>query len=188
MLYVVIGANTAVFLLMTVITGSMGWSARQLLAWGGNLGELSLHGQWWRLFTATYLHANLQHILGNMVLLAITGTYVSARIGPVWFFLTYTLCGCLASLLSAWGNPAVVSIGASGAIAGVLGIMVAFYASRRFPEIRGSWVAQTVGINALYSFAPNVDGLAHLGGFAAGLTCGAVLLATPLARPGSPEQ
>ena len=181
------GVNVAVFLSMVAVTGSAGWSAQTLLAWGGNLGLLSLHGQFWRLFTATYLHANFQHILGNMVLLAITGHYVGTRIGPLRFILAYTLCGVMASLLSAWGNPQVVSVGASGAIAGILGIMVAFYASGRCPEISGKWMAQTVGINAVYSLAPNVDWLAHLGGFAAGLVCGAGLLTTSVIPPRSYE-
>lgn len=177
MTILIILANVGVFLAMGASTGHFDWSGRELLNWGGNLGELSLRHQWWRLLTATYLHANFQHILGNMVLLAIVGSYVEARIGSIRFFLAYTACGVAASALSALGHLNSVGVGASGAVAGVVGIMVVFYWSDRFPEITGRWIAQTVGINALYSLAPNVDALAHLGGFIAGLALGGVLLA-----------
>ena len=178
----IILANVAVFAAMAVTTGQLDWSARQLLAWGGNLGVLSLQqGEWWRLFSAPYLHAGVLHILGNMVLLAITGRAVEGWIGPVRFLLAYTACGAAASALSAAGHPMVVSVGASGAVAGVLAIVVAFYWSGRFPDISGSWIAQTVGINAVYSLAPNVDWLAHLGGFVAGLVIGGAMLAFSLA-------
>ena len=187
MLILIILANVGVFLAMAASTGSINWSAYELLSWGGNLGQLSLHGQPWRLLTAQYLHANLQHIFGNMALLAIAGTLVQRKVGPAWFLLLYTLCGVAACLLSAWGNPRTVGIGASGAIAGIVGIIVVLYASDRCPEISGGWVAQTVGINALYSLAPNVDWLAHLGGFVAGLAGGAGLIALSIVPPPASE-
>ena len=176
-LILLIVVNVGVFLLMGASTGEFDWSARTLLAWGGNLGALTFDGQPWRLLTSQYLHANLTHIFGNMALLAITGAYVEAKVGPARLLVVYTLCGIVGALLSAWGDPHVVGVGASGAIAGLVGIMVAFYWSDRGPEISGGWLLQTVGINAAYSLAPNVDWRAHLGGFLAGLFCGAALLA-----------
>ncbi len=185
MLLLVILANLVVYAVMAAATGQFSWDARELLAWGGDLGAISLHGQPWRLLTANYLHASPQHIIGNLMLLGITGAYVEPRIGPWRALAAYTLCGLSGSLLSAWARPDVVAVGASGAIAGLLGLVLAFYASGRHPEISGRWVAQTVGINAAYSLAPNVDWLAHLGGFAAGLACGAALLTWP--PPAAPE-
>ena len=179
MLLLVILVNLAVFALMAASTGTFDWDAQELLDWGGDLGALSLHGQPWRLLTANYLHAGVQHIFGNMVLLGITGAYVEPRIGPWRALAAYTVCGLAGSVLGAWAHPDVVGVGASGAIAGLLGLMVAFYASGRHPDISGRWIAQVVGINAIYSFAPGVDGLAHLGGFLAGLACGGVLLLWP---------
>lgn len=190
MVLIILALNVIVYGVMVVITGSFEWSARTLLGWGGNLGLLSLHGQSWRLLTSTYLHASFVHIFGNMVLLSISGTITAARIGQLRFLLAYTICGVAASLLAAEMHPDVVSIGASGAIAGVVGIMVVLYFSERAPEISGRWLAQIVGLNALYSFAPDVDGTAHLGGFAAGIGCGLVLLAIPgglIGPAGSPE-
>ena len=179
MLILIMLANAAVFLAMMASTGVTDWSARTLLAWGGNLGELSLHGEWWRLWTATYLHAGFMHLVGNMLLLAMAGGVVQARIGQFPLLVAYTLCGLAGGLFSAFGSPQVVSVGASGAIAGIVGILVVLQASGRAPEVSGAWVAQIVVINGLYSFAPNVDWLAHLGGFLAGLLAGGVLAAMP---------
>ena len=175
MLYTILLANVAIYGLMVFRTGQVDWGARTLLAWGGDLGELSLHGEPWRLLTGMFLHASPQHVIGNMILLAIAGGFLQAKVGPWRFLAVYLACGLAASLLSAWGHPDIVGVGASGAIAGVVGVIVAFYFGGR-SEVRGAWVAQTVGINALYSLAPSVDWLAHLGGFVAGLACGAALL------------
>lgn len=177
MLILIVIANVFIYAFMVVGTGTFSPSAEQLLAWGGNLGELSLHGQPWRLVSATFLHAGPQHILGNMVLLVIVGGFVEMTIGSLRFAAAYVVCGVAASLLSSWGHPDVVSVGASGAIAGLVGIVVAFYLGGRKTGIRGAWVAQTVGINAVYSLAPDVDWLAHVGGFGAGLAFAVVLLA-----------
>ena len=185
MLILLVMANIVVFALMAASTGEFAWSATTLYAWGGNLGVTSLHGQPWRLLTALFLHAGISHIVGNMLLLAITGSFVERKIGPAPMLAAYLACGLAASLASACTHPGTVSIGASGAIAGLLGIMVAFYASRRMPEIRGAWIAQTVGLNALYSFVPNVDWTAHAAGFVTGLAAGALLLKRhPLWRTG----
>jgi len=176
-LLLVMIANLGIYAAMAAATGAFTWDARDLLAWGGDLGALSLHGQPWRLLTGTYLHASPQHIFGNLVLLGITGAYVEPRVGSWTSLAVYTLCGLTGSVMSAWGHPEVVGVGASGAIAGLLGLIVAFHLSGRHPEVSGRWIAQTVGINALYSLAPDVDWLAHLGGFLAGLACGGTLLA-----------
>ncbi len=186
-LIAVIAANVAVFIAMGAATGRWSWQARTLEGWGGNFGILSLHGQSWRLLTSQYLHANLIHIGGNMVLLAIAGGYVADKVGASRFLVTYTLCGLLAALASAVLHPLVVGVGASGAIAGVVGIVVALWASGRCPDINGNWVAQTVGINAVYSLVPQVDWVAHLAGFVAGMACGAALLAGSWVRPVAPE-
>lgn len=176
MLYVIIAANVAVFLAMSVITGSTSWSAQTLYEWGGDYGAETLHGAWWRLVSSMFLHVGPEHILGNMLLLWIAGRFVESRIGPVSMLVVYMVSGVCASLVSAISHPEVVGVGASGAIAGIMGVLVVLYASGRFPDISGSWVAQTVGINVLYSFVPNVDWAAHAGGFVAGAVCGGLLL------------
>ena len=175
MLVLLLAANVAVYVIMVLSTHHSGWDAWELLAWGGNLGKLSLHGEAWRLLTATFLHASFTHILGNMVLLLITGGILERKLGSAMFFGVYVTCGLAGSALSAWANPNVVGVGASGAIAGLLGCILILKLTARAPEVRGAWIGQILVLNGIYSFAPNVDGLAHLGGFVAGLALGAVL-------------
>ena len=184
---ILIGVNVAVFLAMAATTGSMDWSARTLFDWGGDYGVVSLHGQAWRLVTSQYLHANVQHILGNMFLLAITGRFLGKLLPGPAFLGVYTVCGVAAAVTSAVVHPTVVGIGASGAIAGLMGVIVVLWASRRRPDIRANWVLQTLGINAVYSLLPGVDWAAHLGGLVAGVVCGVVLLAfVPRVAPPPP--
>ena len=171
----ILALNVLIYAAMAASTGQFSWSARQLLHWGADLGELSLHGQPWRLLTAMFLHASPMHIFGNMTLLAVTGPYVERKIGAIPVLIAYLLCGLVASLFSAIGHPAIVGVGASGAIAGLLGIMVAFYMSGHAPEVSGAWIAQTVGFNAVLSLTAGVDWLAHLGGFGTGITVGVLL-------------
>ena len=174
MIFVLLVVDIAIYLFMAASTGQTSWRASQLLQWGGNLGELSLHGQPWRLLTAVFVHASPQHIFGNMVLLLVSGSFLERKVGSVRFVLIYLATGLAGSLLSAWAHPDIVSVGASGAIAGLLGTMVTLKLTARAPEVSGGWMVQVIGVNALYSFAPDVDGLAHLGGFVAGLALGAV--------------
>lgn len=172
-----IAVNLVVYGVMALAARDLSFAPRVLLEWGGNLGLVSLHGQPWRLLTATFLHASPMHVLGNMMLLGITGSYVERKTGRLPFAVCYLLCGVAASWASASGHPDVVSIGASGAVAGLLGIVAAFFLTGHGAEINRGWLVQTVALNAVFSLLPHVDWLAHAAGFGAGLACG---LALPL--------
>jgi len=85
------------------------------------------------LFTCMFLHAGFLHILGNMWFLWIFGANVEDRMGPFVYLLFYLVCGIGSSVsqaLFSWGSP-VPSIGASGAISGVLGAYVLFFPASR---------------------------------------------------------
>ena len=182
--------DIAVFLVMGVWTGAFDWDAQTLYGWGGNLGSDTLHGQAWRLFTSMNLHANFQHIAGNMIMLAVVGIYVEVRLGSVYAVLIYLVSGLAAAALSAAVHPQIVSVGASGAIAGLVAVMVVLYLCDDRKDIGGAWLLRILVINGLYSFAPGVDGVGHLGGFVAGLGCGMAVLAVrrrQQAGPGTPS-
>ena len=170
-----IGINVAVYAAMVMATGDLSFSPRVLLQWGGNLGVLSRGAQPWRLLTAVFLHASPMHVLGNMTLLAIAGSYLERRIGALPFLVCFVLCGLGASWASASGHPDVISIGASGAVAGLLGIVAGFIVTGHGAGINRGWLVQTVALNAVFSLLPHVDWLAHAAGFAAGLACGVAL-------------
>lgn len=85
------------------------------------------------LVTATYLHGGWAHLIGNMIYLAIFGDNVEDRMGRGRFFIFYTLCGVLSGLVQVMAMPTsrIPAIGASGAIAGVLGAYLLLFPRAR---------------------------------------------------------
>ncbi len=125
------------------------------------------HGQWYRLFTAPFLHANIEHILFNMITLAIIGSPVEAEIGKTRFIAVYLLSalgGSVASYLLSSSNE--LGVGASGAIFGLFGAYFVL-ARRRGWEIVN--ISVLIGVNLVIGFASStIDWRAHLGGLVTG--------------------
>jgi rhomboid protease GluP len=150
-------------------------------------------GQWWRLATALTLHADWQHLLGNLL---IGGIFISRlcrdlRSGPAWLLL---LCsGMLGNLVNAWlQNPAHRAVGASTAIFGAVGLLAAISMVRYRHNLRPRrrWtlpVAAALGLLAMLGAGgENTDLGAHLFGFLFGLPLGigAELMIEYRGRPG----
>jgi len=130
-------------------------------------------GDWWRIFTAALLHGSLLHIGFNMYALYLFGPRMEQQVGSVPFAALYLATAGAGGLLSyLLGSLNQVSIGASGAIFGLFGawIFVA-WKMRNTPGGRSMFTQLFVllAINVVISLAPGIDGLAHLGGFVAGL-------------------
>jgi membrane associated rhomboid family serine protease len=144
---------------------------------------------WMTLFTCMFLHGSLMHIIGNMWFLVIFGDNVEDRFGHVPFLLMYLLSGLAASLLQIASGPesAIPTVGASGAIAGVMGAYLLLYPhSRVVTLVPLGIIWQTMllpgpvflGIWFLFQFVSaaftpaDIGGVAfwaHVGGFVAGL-------------------
>jgi membrane associated rhomboid family serine protease len=188
--WTLIGLNVLMFIVPAVASPSWLWkpTSKQLLDWGADFGPLSLHGEWWRLVTCCFLHLGVIHIAMNMFILLQAGAFAEALFGRVRFLLLYLLAGIGGSLASAFRQPPVVSVGASGAIFGVYGAILAFLLMQRRavnPESAGK-IAKGAGVFLVYNLAfgvavPGVDLSAHLGGLVAGF-----LVGLPLARPLTP--
>jgi membrane associated rhomboid family serine protease len=125
-----------------------------------------VYGQYYRAFTAMWLHANFLHIFFNMIALLIVGPAVEVLLGKARFLVLYLLAGLGGSVCSyLLSQPNAAGIGASGAIMGVMGAYVVLGARRRLP------VAPVVGLlvlNFLIGFSGNIDWRAHLGGLVTG--------------------
>jgi membrane associated rhomboid family serine protease len=134
-------------------------------------------GQWYRLVTGAFLHLDAEHILFNMVSLAIIGSPVEVLLGRTRFLALYLLAGIGGSVASyVFGAPNVDAIGASGAIFGLFGAYFVL-ARRRGFEIRT--VSALIIINLVISFAdPGIDWLGHLGGLVVGAAVALVFSAT----------
>ena len=159
------------------------------IAFGSGYGPLTLGGEPWRLLTATFIHFGLLHLLFNMWALRDLGRLVEKLYGTTGFLLLYFFAGISGSLASLTWNPAVNGAGASGAIFGVMGALLAFVLrpGLGLPRVvvlalrRDAFVFTGLSL-AMGLFVAGIDNAAHLGGLVAGSTMGWLL-----ARPLDPE-
>jgi membrane associated rhomboid family serine protease len=156
------------------------------------------------LFTAMFMHAGWLHLLGNMLYLWIFGDNVEDRLGHGMYLVFYFLCGLAATFAQMAVNPgsSVPNVGASGAIAGVLGAYLVMFPGQRVRVLMGRYVTTTTAlvviglwivIQLFSSFGAITDSsqtegggvayMAHVGGFFAGLLLAYVLGGTRRALP-----
>jgi len=142
-------------------------------------------GEWWRLVTPVLVHGSLLHLLFNMYFLYLVGPLVEQMYGSVRFVLMYGLTAAAGSAASfLFGGPAP-SVGASGAIFGLCGVLLAVSVIHRpVLDRRGRAVMSQIGglvvLNLLLGFGfdalgAGIDNAAHVGGLLAGLWLGFVL-------------
>jgi membrane associated rhomboid family serine protease len=157
---ILIVANVVVFILTS---SHVAWQIRY-----AQIGrEIALHHQYYRFLTATFVHANLFHILGNMLGLLIVGSPVEGAVGKVRFGVLYLLAALGGATLSyLFISPFVPAVGASGAIFGLFGAYFVLARSRRADT---SGILVLLGINLALSFTDRaIDWRAHIGGLAVG--------------------
>ncbi|MEP6653091.1 MAG: rhomboid family intramembrane serine protease [Myxococcales bacterium] len=186
-----VGLNVAVFLAM-VATGVslMQPSTDSLLRWGADYGPRTTAGEWWRLLTNTFLHVGLIHIAMNMFGLWQIGAVVERLLGHRAFLLVYLVSGVCGSLASIIWHPYVVSAGASGAVFGVYGVLVAYLVRHRgsiprpvLLELQKS-TAIFIGLNVMLGWqVKGIDMAAHLGGLLGGFAAALVVSRPLLERP-----
>lgn len=138
-------------------------------------------GQWWRCITATFLHGGLLHIAMNMLSLWSVATYLEETLGKAKTLALYFLLGATASLFSLWwhtrsggiGN----SVGASGAICGLIGIAVGFSTRHRNAarHLQSHYVGWAMWIVIIGLSGWNIDNAGHVGGFVPGFLLGLVV-------------
>ncbi len=152
-------------------------SGRALDAIGMTGSVAWVEGRWWTLLTAIYLHGGVLHILFNVLWIRQLGPAVEELYGPARLAIIFTVAGAAGFAVSnSIGVP--FTIGASGAIFGLLGAMVAF--GRKRGGVFGRMVLRQYGQWALVLFVfgfvmPGVNNWAHAGGFAGGFAAGLVL-------------
>jgi membrane associated rhomboid family serine protease len=179
----IIAANVVVFGAMAVTFHSIAtFSPIQLAMWGGNSGTLDLSGQWWRLITYQFLHANLLHIAVNMWVMWAIGRLTERLYGSFTLLFLYLAAGVLAGLASIVWNPEQISVGASGSIFGIVGAFLAFVIRARNESplsVLRYWlpVLLFVIFNLVSgAYQPGIDNAAHVGGLLAGFGLGAIMV------------
>ncbi|MDE3080242.1 MAG: rhomboid family intramembrane serine protease [Paracoccaceae bacterium] len=190
-----IGVNVFVFLMTYVSLGSPAALERFYMSWAAVPAQISAGQDWVTLVTAMFLHGGWLHLLGNMLFLWIFGDNLEDAFGHGGFLVFYLCCGLAAGLAQIAVDPAspIPMVGASGAIAGVMGgylllypraqvdiVVIIFIFIRLF--IMPAWLVLTIwfGIQLLAGLVADptqagVAYMAHVGGFGAGL-----LLTLPL--------
>jgi rhomboid protease GluP len=186
----IFGINVAVFLGMVLAGVAMfdNPAGQDLVRWGANFGPLTVSGQWWRLLTCVFIHGGLLHIAFNMWCLWDLGRLAESLYGHWTFALVYLITGLSASLTSLAWNPAVLSVGASGAIFGIAGALLASFYLGEFSLPRAAFtgtlrsLAMFVGYNLVFgAVIARTDNAAHVGGLVMGLILGALIAkAAPL--------
>jgi membrane associated rhomboid family serine protease len=132
----------------------------------GNAGVQ--HGEWWRLVSAAFLHYGPIHIALNMFSLYYAGSILEAVIGRWRFLLLYMVSGLAGSAGAIFWSPNSLTVGASGAIFGVLGGLLVL--ERRGHLATGGQVLGLIVINLLFTFAvPGISRGGHIGGLIAGI-------------------
>ena len=208
---VLLAANLFFFLLMwqsSGLTSAALWEFphQVLLAYGGKLNSLiNQQHQWWRFVTPMFLHATLPHLLINMYSLWVVGPYVEKLYGSAKFTVFWVLtgiAGVVASYLTVRPNAPVgpvarflfkpydmISVGASGAIFGLVGVLFVFGIKFRrelpegFKRAFGTGLLPIIVINLVIGYLGRgfIDNAAHLGGLVSGA---ALAFAVGYRRPG----
>jgi rhomboid protease GluP len=172
--------NVAIFVLMVVKgVDIMQPKGEDIYNWGGNMRMATLGGDWWRLFTCTFVHIGVIHLLCNMYGLFFIGSFLEPLLGKTKYIIAYLCTGILASVVSIWWSGERVSAGASGAIFGMYGVFLALLTTKLIhADVRKSLLQSSavfVGYNLIYGMKGNVDNSAHIGGLVSGFVIGYML-------------
>lgn len=178
---VLVAVNILIFFIVDFTGGSE--NLGHMLECGAAYTPLILEeGEWYRLFTAMFLHFGMTHLANNMLVLFVLGGRLERTVGKIRFLLIYLLGGMAGNLLSLFldraGSEAAVSAGASGAVFAVTGALVYIVLLHR-GRVEDLSVRQilVMAILSLYmGFASaGVDNAAHVGGLAGGFLVSALV-------------
>ncbi|MBD5544132.1 MAG: rhomboid family intramembrane serine protease [Lachnospiraceae bacterium] len=165
------------FFLFNVFAFTLCTFTGELLYTKGVMGvESVIHmKQWYRLFTSMFLHAGIDHLVSNMLILFFLGNIVERLLGHVKYFFLYLLAGLGGNLLSLWFSYKIgdytESLGASGAVFGVVGALLWLLMRNkgRLETMSIPKILFLIGYSAYYGLrSTNVDNMAHLGGLVTG--------------------
>lgn len=181
--YVILAVNVLVFVAGQLIGHNL------VLVLGAKINQAIVAGEFWRLATAMFLHVDLLHLAFNSYALYSFGTQVERSYGRRRFLIAYALSGLGGSALSFLLSPRP-SVGASGAIFGLVGVLGAYYFIYRRQLAGGPSrllnIIVIVFYNVLYGLTtPAIDNWAHIGGLLTGLALGWAL--APLYRLRQPD-
>jgi rhomboid protease GluP len=162
-------------------------SQESIIAAGALARDRVMQGEWWRLLSATMLHGNAEHLVGNALSLYILGMASEHAYGTRPMLLIYLVSGVAGSLLSIAMGPGP-SVGASGAIFGLMGaVMVLFWKHRHELLVRDKRIGVVIAAWAVFTIVtglmvPMIDNAGHVGGLLGGIAAAWVIRPRILGR------
>jgi rhomboid protease GluP len=171
-----IGVNIIIFVISHYIAkGIMEAGASEWTA-------IMIDQEYYRLFTAMFLHFDWNHVLSNMLVLFLVGSFVEHYIGSIRYLGCYLLCGLAGNMISFYldiGNASVVwSAGASGAVYGIVGLLaiILIKTKGKMEGITGPGIYLFIIGSVFHSYQiSGVDNVAHLGGLITGCILGLII-------------
>ncbi len=178
--YVTIGLiiiNTVLFVLSTTFLPGL------YTGWSMYTGAVLESGEFYRVFTATLLHADINHLLNNMLILLVVGAVIEHYAGHILYLIMYVLAGICGNLLSMAyelrGDITRVSIGASGCVMGIVGFMAVWIVINRKQLVQDKSMLFRLLLLLFFVieacfFQSGANTEAHLGGFLTGFVFGVI--------------
>jgi rhomboid protease GluP len=185
--YTLIFLNIFVYILTALLSADpVNSNPKVLVTLGALYGPLVLiYNEWWRMFTAMFLHGGMTHLLMNMFSLYIVGRAVELYFDRRAYLAIYFSSGLIGAVASLYIHPQSVGVGASGAIFGIFGAIAGFFIiykdvigpqSREFMKNFGVVIA----INLFLGLSiPSIDMSAHIAGLVVGIVGGLILAKHP---------
>lgn len=185
--YTIIVINLFIYVVSAVLSGDlMDMDLETLVHLGALFGPLTvLQEQWWRLFTAMFLHGGMTHLLMNMFSLYIVGRAAQTYFYTRSYVSIYLFSGLIGGLVSLYMHPASVGVGASGAIFGIFGALAGFFLAHRekiatYSKAFMKDFSIIIGINLVIGLSIEaVDVSAHIGGLLVGFVGGFLISKSP---------
>jgi membrane associated rhomboid family serine protease len=162
-----VALNVGIYLAQLAGGASVNANSGWIFEHGALYGPLVATGDWWRLLSAAFLHYGPLHLGMNMLAVWWFGRALENALGPVRFLLLYLVSGLAGSAGALLASPTAVTVGASGAIFGILG--AALVLERQQTYVLGGSAMTLLVVNLAFTFAvPNISIGGHLGGLAGG--------------------
>ena len=181
--YTIIILNVFIYVISAFLSGDLiDMDLETLVNMGALFGPFTvLDEQWWRLFTAMFLHGGMTHLLMNMFSLYLIGRGAEMYFDTKSYISIYLFSGLIGGLVSLYVHPVSVGVGASGAIFGIFGALAGFFLAHRDKIESHSKAfmkdfAIIIGINIVIGFSiESIDVSAHIGGLVVGFIGGFLL-------------
>jgi len=176
-IWLLIAANLAVFLVMSALGASIyDPSIDDLLRFGGVSRPEVMKGDYWRLFSSLFVHGGILHLGSNLVMLFIMRNHWGKIVPPALTIALYLFCGLMASLASISYYENTVSVGASGALLGLCGMLMIFSLRKLYDEEENEEVMKLSLFVSVFSIVMGLgadsDNAAHVAGLLSGIVLG----------------